>query len=141
MKGSIHRSAIAVLALVALILTGCPWKYLAVQIVDLESNEVQGLQLWRGEDQSSESLVEAGRVLFGDCYFENGTEKMEYTLVNSQNQPVTYTHPAVMMRGADGESAVLHFIFPQWAEPPGWIRASSFNAVGESDLSEEAVFL
>ena len=141
MKGSIHRSAIAVLALVALSLTGCPWKHLAVQIVDFEASEVEGLQLWRGSDQSSQSLVEAGRLVFGDCYLENGTEKMEFTMVNSQNQPVASTNPAVIVRGGDGESAVLHFIFTQWAEPPGWIRASSFNAVGESQLSEEAVFL
>jgi hypothetical protein len=141
MKESIHRSACAVLVLLALTLTGCPWKYLAVQIVDFETNEVQGLQLWRAEDPASESLIEAGRVLFGDCYFENGTERMEYTMVNSQNEPVAYTHPAVMVRGEDGESAVLHFIFSQWVEPPGWIRASSFNVVGESELSEDAVFL
>jgi hypothetical protein len=141
MKGIIHRSAIAVLALVALTLTGCPCKHLAVQIVDFETGEVWGLQLWRGEDQSSESLVEAGRLLFGDCYFAHGEEWMEFTMVNSQDQPVASYVSALVVRGGDGDSAVLHFIFPEWAESPGWIRASSFNAVGESELSEQAVFL
>jgi hypothetical protein len=142
MKGSIHRSACAVLALVALTLTGCPLKSLFVKIPDFESNLVQGMQLWRADDEASERVTEAGRMLFGDCYFSgNGSEMMKFTMVDSQNQPVENTYPAFVFRGEDGDSALLYFAFQNWSEPSGWFRASSFNVMGESDPSEEAVFL
>ncbi len=48
----------------------------------------------------------------------------------------------MVVRGEDENGAVtLHFFFDDWSEPPGWIRVTTFNAVGESELSEEAVFL
>jgi hypothetical protein len=47
----------------------------------------------------------------------------------------------MVVRGRDGDRAVLYFFLQNWSEPPGWIRASSFNDVGESELSEEAIFL
>ena len=146
MKQRIQRSACATLALIALSLTGavtqCPWENLVVEIPDLEVNQIQGLQLWRADDETSQSLTEAGRVVFGDCFLENGMELMQYTMLDSQNQPIDFLAPATVVRGEDGTGAVtLVFFFAGWSEPPGWIRVTTFNAVGESELSDEAVFL
>ena len=130
------------LALIALTLTGCPVKSLIVEIPDFESNLIQGMQLWRADDEASVNVTEAGRMVFGNCYFSGtGTELMSFTMVDSQNQPVENTFPATVFRGADGDSALLYFVFQNWGEQPGWIRASSFNVLGESDPSEEAAFL
>ena len=146
MKRRIHRTACAVLALIALSLTGamtqCPWKTLIVEIPDLEVNQIEGLQLWRADDETGESFTEAGRIVFGDCFFENGSEALVYTMLNPQDEPLEVTTPAMVKRGEDENSAVtLYFFFGDWSELPGWIRVTTFNAVGESDLSEEAVFL
>jgi hypothetical protein len=141
MKRSIHRSVCAVIVLIALASTGCRMKQLIVQIPDFESSLVDGVQLWRGEDPASEVLSEAGRIVFGDCYSADGVEMIEYTMVDSQNQPFDFTFDARLVRSEDGDGATLQFVFGTWHEPAGWIRASSFNAAGESDLSAESVFL
>ena len=97
MKRRIHRSACAALALIALSLTGavtqCQWKNLVVEIPDLEVNQIQGLQLWRADDETSQSFTEAARVVFGDCFLENGMELMQYTMLDSQNQPIGFLAP------------------------------------------------
>jgi hypothetical protein len=116
-------------------------KQLAVQIPDFESGVIQGIQLWRGDEPASEIVVDAGRITFGDCYSGAGDEMMGYTMVDSQNQPFEYTFDVKVVRTGDGDGVTLRFAFPKWREPPGWIRASTFNAAGESELSEEAVFL
>jgi len=141
MKRSIHRSVCAALALMALTLTGCQWKTLCVHLPDFESNLIQGIQLWRGDGPASEILTEAGRISFGDCYSGQNVEMLAYTMVDSQSQPFNFTFDVKVVRSEDGDGVTLHFSFPGWREPPGWIRASSFNTAGESDLSEEAVFL
>ena len=146
MKQRIHRTACAALALIALSLTGavtqCQWKNLIVEIPDLEVNQIQGLQLWRADDETSQSFTEAARVVFGDCFLENGMELMQYTMLDSQNQPIGFLAPATVVRGEDANgAATLVFFFAGWSEPPGWIRVTTFNAVGESELSDEAVFL
>jgi hypothetical protein len=47
-----------------------------------------------------------------------------------------------VIRGENEDDPVrLHFVLGAWDEPPGWVRVSTFNVVGESDLSEEVVFL
>jgi hypothetical protein len=146
MKRRIHRSACAALALIALSLTGavtqCPWKNLVVEIPDLETNQIQGLYLWRADDEASQSFTEAARVVFDDSFFENGRELLEYTMVDSQNQPLDFLAPAKVFRREDGSgAATLVFFFAGWSEPPGWIRVTTFNAVGESELSDEAIFM
>jgi hypothetical protein len=62
-------------------------------------------------------------------------------MMDSQNEPVEGTFPAIVVRGEDGDSAVLYLVFREWRKPPGWIWASSFNEAGESELSLDAVFL
>ncbi len=141
MKRSIHRSACAALVLTALALTGCEWKKLNVLIPDFENSVVQGMQLWRAEDEASPIWSEAGQIVFGDRVSSGDWEGVEFAMLDSQHQPIEYTFAATLVRGGDGDSVTLHFVLSTWRELPGWIRASTFNAVGESDLSDEAVFL
>ena len=146
MQRSIRRSACAALALIALSLAGaetqCPWKRLVVEIPDLDANQIQGLQFWRGDYETSPQLAEAGRLVFGQRVSENGSETLEYTMVDARNETVEVLLPAtVVWRKDQSGAAKLHFVFPSWSEPPGWIRATTFNAVGESELSDEAAFL
>ena len=145
MKGRIHRSACAVLALIALSLTGtmtqCAWKGLSVEIADFERAQVQGLNLWRSDAEADQSFAEAGRIVFGERYYEDGTEMLEYSMVNPQTEPLETWDRAVMIRGENEDAVTMHFIFTTWSKPPGWIRVSSFNSQGDSEPSEEAKFL
>jgi hypothetical protein len=135
-----------VLALIALSLTGtftqCPWHQLVVEIPDFETAGVQGLQLWRADEEDSETLVEAGRVVFGDRILENGVELLEYTMVDAEDELLEFWSPFWIERAhGDGEAVIIRIIFAGWTEPPGWVRVSSFNAAGESGLSANAVFV
>jgi hypothetical protein len=132
--------------LIALSLAGaetqCPWKRLVVEIPDLEVNQIQGLQFWRGDYQADPQLAEAGRIVFGQRLSANGSEMLEYTMVSSQDDPVPILSPATVVWERDESgAATLDFVFPNWSEPPGWIRVTTFNEVGESELSDEAAFL
>jgi hypothetical protein len=122
--------------------TQCPWKRLVVEIPDLEVNQIQGLQFWRGGYQTDPRLAEAGRLVFGQRVFVNGSEAQEYTMVNSQGEPLENVSPATLVWKEDGSgAATLDLVFPAWSEPPGWIRVTTFNEVGESDFSDEAAYL
>ncbi len=145
MGRSVHRFGCAMLCLIALSLMGaltqCPWYHLVVEVPDFDSNAIEGIQLWRSEDPDSPSVVEAGRIVFNDCTVENGSEVLTYTMLDSQDEILEFWSP-VRVERADGESdaVTLRFIFAAWTEQPGWIRVSTFNAVGESDLSDEMTY-
>jgi hypothetical protein len=141
MKRSIHRSASAAVALLALTLMGCQFRQMLIYIPDFESNVIEGIQLWRGDEPASEIVSDAGRITFGDCFFGQGAEVIGYTMVDSQNQPYDFTFDVTVVRSADGDGVTLRLAFPGWREPPGWVRASTFNAAGESELSADAIFL
>jgi hypothetical protein len=146
MQGTIQRSVCAGLAVIALCLTGaamqCPWKRVKVEIPDYEVNEIQGLQFWRADQEGSLQLTEASRVVFGRHVFSNNTEAVEYTMVDSRNEPVEIFSPATVVQREDTTGALtLSFVFSTWNEPPGWVRVTTFNAVGESEVSDDAVFL
>jgi hypothetical protein len=146
MKRSIHRFACTALALIALILTGavtqCPLRGLVVEVPDLDANQIQGLQLWRAEDETSQTFDENCRIVFGESHMSNGSEMMEYTLLNPEGEPVPIWSYAAVDRGeGENDPVRLYFIFGSWSESPGWFRVTTFNSVGESDLSDEAIFL
>ena len=46
-----------------------------------------------------------------------------------------------LLEEEESGAVTLHFSIANWSVPPGWIRVTTFNEVGESDLSDEAVFL
>jgi CxxC motif-containing protein len=120
----------------------CPCKTLSVEIPDLEANAIQGIQCWRGDEQDSEVLDQGVGILLGETSIEGGAEVMVYTMVDAQGEPIPVLNSAVVIRGESEDDPVrLHFIFSHWMELPGWVRVSTFNEIGESDLSEEAVFL
>jgi hypothetical protein len=146
MKRSIHRSACAALALFALSLTGvatqCSVKWLAVEIPDLEANQIEGIQLWRGDQETSQIYDENVRILFGDRLVSNGSELIEYRIQTPEGEPIPAWSHAAIDRGEGGNGPIrLYFVLGDWSEQPGWFRVSTFNAVGESDLSAESVFL
>lgn len=146
MKRSIHRFPCAALALIALFFTSavtqCPIRGLAVEVPDLEANQLQGLQLWRTDDETSQTYNENCRIVFGETVVANGKEMMEYTLLSPEGEPLLEGNYAAIDRreGEDGPVR-LYFLFGSWREAPGWFRVTSFNAVGESEISAEAIFL
>ena len=62
--------------------------------------------------------------------------------IPGQGEPLQIWSPAGIERVEEESGVVrLYFVFANWNEPPGWFRVTTFNAVGESDLSDEAAFL
>ena len=146
MKQRIHRTPTTFLALVTLTLVSvamqCPCKTLLVEIPDLDTNQIEGIQCWRADDENAELLDQSVRIVLGETSIVNGMEIMDYTMVDAQGQPIPVLNSAVVIRGeGENDPVQLHFIFNRWNDVPGWIRISTFNEMGESDLSEEAVFL
>jgi hypothetical protein len=120
----------------------CPCRTLSLEIPDLEANEIQGIQFWRADDENAELFDQSVRIFLGETSVENGMEIIAFTMADAEGQPIPVSTCAVLVRGEDEDDPIeLHFIFDSWNELPGWIRVSTFNEVGESDLSEEAVFL
>ncbi len=146
MTRNIHRFAVATLALITLCLTGgmiqCPIRGLAVEVPDLDANQIEGLQLWRGDEATSQTFDESIRIFFGESQVSNGSEMMEYTMLSPEGEPLEVWGHAALDRGEEESSPVrLYFVFGSWSESPGWFRVTTFNAVGDSDLSDEAIFL
>ena len=63
MRRSIHRLACAAVVLAALAVTGCEWKRINIRIPDFETNLIQGMQLWRADDQASEIFLRTSSEL------------------------------------------------------------------------------
>jgi hypothetical protein len=146
MKRSIHRFSCVALALIALFLTSavsqCSLRGLAVEVPDLEVNQIEGLQLWRADDETSQAYLENCRIVFGETHVANDREGLEFTLLDPDGETTLFSGHAAVDRSQGEDGPVrLYFIFSDWQESPGWFRVSSFNAVGESDLSDEAAFL
>lgn len=147
MKRSIHRFPFAALALIALFFTSavtqCPIRGLAVEVPDLEANQIQGLQLWRTDEETGQTYEQNCRIVFGETtLLPDGKEMMEYTLLSPEGDPLLESNYAAIDR-REGENGPvrLYFLFGSWRETPGWFRVTSYNAVGESEISAEAVFL
>lgn len=142
MKRGVRRTACAAFVLLASMLAGCEWKQLVVQIDDFETNLIAGVQLWRAEDAASQSFTAIEQILFLGTRIDAGTEMIEYLKLDAQDQSEPYTYAAKLVRGeAEPGGATIYFVFAPWPHAEGWVRVSTFNAIGESELSDEAVLL
>ena len=132
------RSGCILTLLLLLPLVGCDFKRITVRIDQFETREVQGLRFWRLDDASGTWLPE-GHVLFSDVKEEDDVRWVNYTPVNLLGEA---GHPlgAELLRDPEKPGTVVLDIFYEFAAD-GWFRVSTFNANGESPLSEESILL
>lgn len=121
-------------------LVACEFKSVTVQIADFETNSVEGVRFWR-LDEALGDFQPGGSVRFSDPYpAGGGLEMIDYTIVQANGEEVL-TLPAEVIRDpADPDLVTLVISYGRFEEA-GWFRVSSFNAVGDSELSSEQVYL
>ena len=124
------RAALAALALLGLCSTACDLRGFRVQLPGFETSEVLGLWVWRASPQTGD-FERYAQIEFGSIVTEGEFEFLPYT-VTIGGSPFTFS--ALVARSpAAPEDLTLTLSFGQAA---GTFKVSSYNAVGESPLSE-----
>ena len=140
MRSTSIRALVALALLsVAPHLLACDYKQVTVRVLDFDTNAVIGVRFWRLSESSGEFLA-GGRVLFSEVYQEDGEEWVDYTVVNEDGSE-GLTLPARIVRDGANPDAVTVDLYYSRFEGPGWYRVSAFNGAGDSDLSDEQVYL
>jgi len=124
------RAALAALALLGLCSTACDVKGFRVQLPGFETTEVRGLWLWRASPQTGE-FERFAQIEFGSIVAEGDFEFLPYT-VTIGGSPFTFNALVTRVPAAP-EDVSLGLSFGQAL---GTFKISSYNAVGESPLSE-----
>ena len=123
--------------LALLCLTGCDLKTVALVISDFDSAQVQGAWLYRQNPVTGDFLRETQVRFQLPTYFEAGEELIDYTTENP-GQWADLDLTARVERS--GGNVVLRLLWGADGNP-AFYRASTYNTVGESALSGEAVGL
>ena len=124
------RAALAALALLGLCSTACDVKGMLVQLPRFETAEILGLWVWRASPQTGE-FERFAQIEFGSIASEGDFEYLPYT-VTIAGSPFTFNAPVERPDTAP-EDVTLGLSFGQAI---GTFKVSSYNAVGESPLSE-----
>ena len=127
------RRALALpLVALALCLLACDPSWFTVEIPDFGSNQIQGVWVWRFSEQSRHferdtlihfdgvTYLNSGFALLYTAYSSQGDLSLTAGIVPCATNPAAITVTLAFDRGASG-------VF----------RVSTYNAVGESSLSEQ----
>ncbi len=135
------RTSCALVALSLLpLLTACEYRRVTVRIADFESALVEGVRFWRLTEASLQ-FEPGGSVEFDDPrILESGHEVVDYTVFSPDGEELV-TLPAFVLRNpADPDTVTLELQYLRY-EDPGWFRITTYNAAGESELSQEQIYL
>ena len=140
MKRSVQRAAFLVFVAVALCLGGCEVKSLQIWIPDFDSSQVRGVWLYQLSETSGE-FEKMLQIAFTEPFDEEGTEILIYTsdeFTDGEGSQVRVETPVVRNPGNPDE-VTLELWFP--CDPPSAIKVSTYNAIEESPLSDETLYL
>ena len=140
MVRSLRRVSLAILVLsLGSLLTGCELRRLQLTIPDFESSSVQGVEVWRLADATSQP-VRAGVILFSGTHLVGGKEVVDYL-----NQPTDGTNglgaSAELVRDPANPDVVQLALYFDMHSTTGWYKVSTFNAHGSSPLSLAQTYL
>lgn len=130
---------IAFVSLLLVVLPGCDLSFLSVQIPDFDSHRVQGVWIWRLSERSGQWERDT-RIDFVDTSPWNGAELMSYTsVVGTLGERGTL--PSGLTRDpANPDRVSLSLGFARLSAP-GQFRVSTWNAYGDSPLSNASAAL
>jgi hypothetical protein len=129
----------ALVILLAVALSGCEYKQVTVRISDLEAAQVDGVRFWRLSETSGR-FEPGGVIRFTEVGLLKGVETLFYSVLNADgSEGLTLSSP-VARDPAHPDRVTLRIWYPRMEEE-GWFKVTSFNAVGESSLSDEQIFL
>lgn len=129
MRRTSFRTALAGLAALGLLAFGCDIRGFRVQIPGFDTQQIQGVWLWR-QDESGDFERHA-QIRFTERVTIGALEYQIYH-VTASGGGFTLQSPIQRPAGAPGD-ATLDLAF---VRAPGTFRVSSYNAAGESPLSE-----
>jgi hypothetical protein len=121
---------VALVALVAFAAAGCNLRGVRIQLRGFDENQVRGLWLWRAAP--SGDFERHAQIVFGALQEQDGIEFLPYSF-DLDGKLVTLSTPIERAAGSEDDlNVVLAFGRPL----PGAYKLSSYNAAGESSLSD-----
>ena len=135
------RGLAVCIVLALAMLCGCQQAQLVtIQIPDFDGSSVDGVWIWRmaGEEGPFERAAEI-RILSHHRSGEDG-EYVVYSIPDLQGQARVAMPAAVVRDEISPRSAQISFLI-HLSQPGGVYRASTYNRVGESDLSSNTLEL
>lgn len=140
MERSIQRAAILVFVAIALCLGGCEVKSLQIWIPDFDSSQVRGVWLYQLSETSGD-FEKMLQLVFTEPFDKEGTEVLSYTSDEFMDEEGSQVHveTQIVRSPENPDEVTLELWFP--CDPPTAIKVSTYNAVEESLLSDETLYL
>jgi hypothetical protein len=139
MERPIRRAAVLAFAAIALLIGGCEVRSFEIWIPDFDSSQVRGV--WIYQQATTGVFEKAGQLVFTDPFYKNGVEMLSYTadgLVDENGNQI-HLETKVVRSPQNPDQVTLRIWIP--CEPPAAIRVTTYNAVDESPLSGEVLYL
>lgn len=146
MRNRIARHALLVaIALLVLPLFACRWYGVTVLVPDFDSSEVEGVWFWR-LSQDTGQYVRDGQIVFEDQAYtmDDGRELLPYSLLTDDGILIHDALATVLARDSTNPDRVtlkLQYAAINKAGMSPTYRVSSYNAAGDSALSNETAVL
>jgi hypothetical protein len=112
-------------------------KVLRLELPSFEEGRIQGIWMWRRSEVDG-GFEPVSEIRLLGIATDQGQEYLEYRLMDPSGNPLDLVLSAAIAR--TGSSAVVSLWFLRFAEP-GAFKASVYNAVGDSGLSEQTIDL
>lgn len=122
-------------AALALPLAGCRVAPVELRIPDFESAQVEGLTFWR---EVEGQFVVDGFVFFEEVVVRDGKEFVDYRVESPGGEVVARSSTPLVRDGVDPDDVEVELHYPRDGSAAALFKVSSFNAAGDSPLSEES---
>jgi hypothetical protein len=137
MRSWLRSLLLGALVVAAIPFGGCSLTYFTISIPDFSSKQVGGVWLWRLSTTTGLYARDTQFVLSPIVSGPTG-EIIDYSVVMGGGTPPQGMTTQVARDKNNPDKVVLTLLFTQ-LDAPGYYRASTFNAAGDSPLSSEIV--
>jgi len=128
------RALVPLLLLVfALPLAGCNVTSLQLWIPGFDTAEVKGVTFWREVDNQ---FVVDGHLIFEEIVVEGGVEIVNYRVESATGELLLQSSAQLARDAANPDDVALEVVYTRYGEESALFKVSTFNAAGESLLTE-----
>jgi len=131
------RGCAAALALALLPLQGCSLTYFTLSIPDLGSKDVRGVWLWRLSPVTGQYERDT-QFVFTEPEPAAGDDLLSYTAVASDGSPAVDITTYLIRDPENPDRVTLQLVYGRRGEA-GFFRASTYNQMGDSPLTNESI--
>ena len=121
---------------------GCGWlQSITVVISDFDSNDIQGVWVWR-EDVADGSYQRETEIRLEEPFMDSGQQFLRYSVrTPAGEQQLNIRTPIVRPNAGNPDAAQLTFFIVLSNGQAGSFKASTYNDAGESTLSTQTLDL